>query len=95
MLDLEGMKYVLLTIKKVFEIVTSVFHFNEQQLIDVWDFRNVEYKFRTLSRAVSIIPGYPKHIFFLENVLLDFPQDPPKSKKVDFQVAPITLLLVL
>ena len=26
---------------------------------------------------------------------LGSPQDPPKSKKVDFQVAPITLLMVL
>ena len=40
--------------------------------------------------CLYIISGYPKHIF-----PIDPPQDPSKSKKVDFQVAPITLLLVL
>ena len=34
-------------------------------------------------------------IIFSEKDILDLPQDPHKSKKVDFQVAPITLLMVL
>ena len=34
-------------------------------------------------------------ICFPENFFLGSPQDPPKSEKVDFQVAPITLLMVL
>ena len=34
-------------------------------------------------------------IFFAEKYFLRSPQDPPKSEKVDFQVAPITLLMVL
>ena len=33
--------------------------------------------------------------FFPEIFFLRSPQDPPKSEKVDFQVAPITLLMVL
>ena len=32
---------------------------------------------------------------FSEKKFLRSPQDPPKSKKVDFQVTPITLLMVL
>ena len=42
-----------------------------------------------------MISGYPKHNFFHEFFPLRSPQDPPKSEKVDFQVAPITLLMVL
>ena len=34
-------------------------------------------------------------IFFAEKYFLRSPQDPPKSEKVNFQVAPITLLMVL
>ena len=41
-----------------------------------------------------IISGYPKHIFS-EISFLDPHQDPPKCKKVDFQVTPITRLMVL
>ena len=37
-----------------------------------------------------------QNIFFVPDFFsLRSPQDPPKSKKVDFQVAPITLLMVL
>ena len=43
-----------------------------------------------------MISGYPKHNFFPPKInFLRSPQDPPKSEKVDFQVTPITLLMVL
>ena len=59
------------------------------------DFFGKYYDLPFLQPFSRYLSGYLKHISFPENKFLYLPKDPPKSKKVDCQVDPITLLLVV